>query len=147
MSVTALSPSDIIYALLLQAALATAPSTGNPWPCYVSAMPDGDQVQNNVVTVYDILGLKEGRDMASGTVYERYGVQIKIRSLLYEDGWAQIQAVANYVDAMRQVLVNASSTQAFKIPSITRGIPISMGPEPGTKRRFLFSLNISFVTL
>ena len=62
----------------------------------------------------------------------------------YTAGWAKLQAIIAFMDELTGVTVTLGSF-AYHVPSITRGVPLTLGPEPGTKRRFLFTVNVSFV--
>jgi hypothetical protein len=139
------SPPAILRALLLtQVGLVNVPGDKNTiWPCYVSAMPDGDAIPNDAAAIYGLAGTKQGRQM-EGPVLERWAGQIKTRAVDYTAGWAKLQAIIAFMDELTGVTVTLGSF-AYHVPSITRGVPLTLGPEPGTKRRFLFTVNVSFV--
>lgn len=141
------SPSQIVRQLLADAnvvsiAATTAGKTA-VWPCYIAAMPDGDAVSDDCVAVYDIPGIKQGRQM-EGTVLERFAIQVKVRARNYMVGWQKMAAIVDALDDVYFADVQASTAYAYRVQAIMRGVPLSIGPEVGTKRRFLFTLNCNF---
>jgi hypothetical protein len=143
------SPAFILAALLRSKGVVVLPGSTGMWPCYIGSMPDGDNVPDECVSIRDMPGIKEGRDMASGLVLERFGVQIKVRatSTDYNGGWQQLDAIMLALDKVVSQSVQTDTSHFYTIPAITRGSPLPMGQEPiteSTKRRWFFALNATF---
>lgn len=140
------SGAQIIQALLVSASLLSAPAAATDWPCYIGQLPDKDQlnVPDEAAAVYDMPGIKEGKQMKNGFVLERSQVQIKTRSLDYTSGWNKLNAICAALDPLAQVRVMVDTAYSYLLPGITRGSPISLGPEQGVKRRFLFVVTVNF---
>ena len=84
------SPAFIISSYLIdEAALMTLPSADGVWPLYVSSMPD---MKKDCGAIYDTAGVGDGRLMI-GNVVEHQGIQIKVRSVDYQDGWEKINEI------------------------------------------------------
>jgi hypothetical protein len=140
------TPATILRSLFLTVPdLVNVPNDNTTvWPCYVSAMPDGDDIPHEAAAVYAVMGIKEARLMDDGKVIERYAVQVKTRARDYTVGWAKLGAVIAFIDKLKGATTTLGS-YLYSVPSISRGVPLALGPEPGTKRRFLFTVNVTFV--
>lgn len=118
----------------------TDPDDRDDWPMYISHMPDGKNVKTNCGAVYDTPGVNDPRPMI-GVVNPHQGIQIRIRSNDYEIGYAKIEDIAIALD----IVVNDSITiglEEYEVQNVSRASPIvSLGIEPGTKRRFHFTVN------
>jgi len=115
-------------------------SLGAIWPLYVSYMPDGKNIQTNCGTLYDTSGIKEGRLM-EGEVVEYHGVQLRIRSGEYNEGWAKVEEIVKALDTVRNEIITVSDVE-YKICNVMRsGPPVSLGVERGTQGRRLFVAN------
>lgn len=136
-------PTFVLRAVLGSASLVTTPAANGAWPCYVSAMPDETSLPDDAVAVYDTPGTKEGRIMVSGEVIESFGVQIKVRARSYMTGFEKMGAIQAHIDQVVRLGIDAGFYLYF-IPAIMRGPVLSLGMEPGTKRRYLFTLNVEF---
>lgn len=141
------SPSYVIRALLVAENAVAAPSTdarNQTWPCYTEAMPDGDSTASDAVAVYTLPGMKEGRQM-TGEVMERFACQIKVRAADYTTGWQKMAALIDILDDVYEDMVVVDTSYRYLLHAITRGVALALGPEIGVKRRFLFTVNFSFV--
>ena len=87
------SPQRIIQQLLVDlGGLVTDPSADGTWPCYVGSMPD---VPDECVSIRDTEGRVEGREMVEGYVFEKHGIQTRIRSRGPVDGYPKAAALFN----------------------------------------------------
>lgn len=135
------SPASILAEYIREIlATMTDPSDKDTWPLYIGHMPDGRDVQADCGAVYDTTGIKDGRLM-SGVVPMHFGIQLRIRALDYEIGYAKIEDVAADLDTV----VNAELTfngNDYLIQNVSRtSLVIPLGIDGGTKRRFLYTIN------
>lgn len=135
-----MSAAFVMYALLVNnLRLFEAPSAAATWPLTTTAMPAGPNVQAQCAAVYDTAGVVDLKTMHHA-LYQRYGVQLKVRSLTAAAGVLKLSAVqaalmpvhgeAVVLDNGEQRVVNnvmPSSSMAF------------MGQDP--QGRYLHSLN------
>lgn len=137
--ITAEAPAIIMGQWLTDVLLGSKVETGGLWPVFVSSMPDKP---NNCISVEDTNPNLEGRFMRTGQTVRHYGVQIVVRSETYPIGHLKMRAIDEAVDKILQDLVTTDQG-TFRIDNASHfsGI-ISIGPEPGTTRRELFSLNL-----
>lgn len=136
------SPASIIANyVILELLSMTNPLSKDTWPLYISHMPDGKNIEVNCGAVYDTAGLIDGNKLPSGEVTQHPGIQLRIRSSSYETGFIKIEAVAASLDAIYRDTVEIDSV-TYQIQNLKKTTPvIPLGPERGTKRRFLFTVN------
>ena len=137
------SPASILATYLAQQLITTVPSTGSTWPLWVGSLPPGT---NNAGAIYNTSPIKDGRHMSTGFVVKHYGVQVKIRSTNEENGWNKCNSIQGLFDTVHNVNITIGTT-VYQIQNISQvsGI-IPLGSEPGTVRRYLFTMNF-LVTL
>lgn len=134
------SPSSILAAYIINTLdKMTWPIEKDNWPLFVSHMPDGDNVETDCGAVYDTQGVLAGRRM-DGEVNPRQGIQIRIRSRLYEIGYAKIEDIALSLDGVANVSVVIDAGE-YELQNVSRTSPIASLGLDGTKRRFLFTVN------
>ena len=134
----AVSPASILaYYIINELAELTEPSDGSTWPLWISHMQDKP---SNAGAIYDTPGVIEQREM-SGSVPTHQGIQIRIRAVNYETGYAKIESIASALDEVFDESVEIGSEE-YVFQNIGRSSPIvPLGIEEGTKRRFLFTIN------
>ena len=136
-----ISPAVIILEYLKFITLLQTPSGAAVWPCYIASLPDGDAIPDNSCCVYDTTAIKDGRLMV-GPSMRHYGIQVKCRSKSYQDGWVKIDDISSKLDQIANKDITISG-ENYRIYSTTKTSHVlSLGVEPGTKRRYLFTLNI-----
>ena len=137
------NPAAIIAHYLTGLALMSVPGAGD-WPLYISHLPDGINIADNAGVVYNTTPIKDGRWMGDGSRMQHYGIQITIRSLTEEEGWDKCNVLAGQMDMIHNAETIFDGT-TYKIHNVTNlGGINSLGEEPGTKRRKLFTMN--FIT-
>ena len=120
--------------------LLQTPSGAAVWPCYVGFMPDGDFVPDDSVCIYDTAGVKDGRLMVGPTI-QHYGIQLRIRSTEYQEGWTRADAISSGLDAVVNYDLDYNG-ETYHIYNVSRTTPIvPLGMEEETKRRWLFTAN------
>lgn len=140
--------SQIVGEILKTNSIATAPTanisggtdgTTGDWPVYIANAPN---VPDNILTIFDTEGVKDGRIMIGGMTVKHPGIQIQIRSYDYLVGWDKANAVmvslSEKVHNMKVIL--SGSTYMVYALSITSG-PISLGKEVSDSKRYLFTVN------
>lgn len=135
------SPADIIRYLLVGLGGGVLPSAGGDWPIYVSQEPT---TPDNVITLYNTAGIKDGRLMPTGEVQEHPGVQIRVRATDDNTGWTKAEALAILLD--ETVLINQVniSTSVYIVYSVSRSPgPLVLGKEVADSKRDLFTINIT----
>lgn len=136
------SPAKILQYLAVDFGIANLPPT-KPWPIYLNNLPDGP---NSAIVAIDREGIKHGRDMNSGTVFEASAVEFLFRSNDLGDAYTKARQFLNWMDTtiyMDQVEVGET---IYEVQRISRdGEPRYLGPELGASRRFLYSLNTTAV--
>ena len=135
------SPAFILASYLISSiSKMTSPSDRDTWPLYTAHLPDGSNVESNAGCIYDTPGIKDGRLM-SGPVVDHPGIQIKIRSLDHQIGYAKADELSKALDEISyfSIVVN---TVTYQIRNASRLTPVTfIGVEEGTKRRDLFTVN------
>jgi hypothetical protein len=135
------TPATIVAAYLTGLALMTVPSAAGDWPLYISFLPDGPGIAHNAGAIYNTTPIKDGRWLKTGAVFQHYGIQIMLRATSEEAGWDKCKTLAGQLDAVANNDVIVSGT-TYRLHNISRvGGINSLGEEPGTKRRRLFSMN------
>jgi len=146
----------IIQQLLIDlGGLVVDPDGVTAWPIYVGSMPDAP---DNCVSIRDTAGVDQGRNMATGLLAEKLGIQTRIRSVGPVDGYVKAAALHNRMSqnaAGTLPLTNTSVTvidevgtasSVYNVISIQHTGPVlRLGPE-GTSHRYLWTIN-SLVTL
>ena len=132
------SPAFILAQYIIDTlATMTTPIDDGIWPLYVNHLPDK---VSNAGAIFDTTGLKDGRYMV-GFVPQKFGIQLMIRALDNQIGYAKIEDVAVDLDAVTNVEISLDSGD-YVIQNVSRASPIiTLGLEEGTRRRFLFTVN------
>ena len=114
---------------------------GTTWPLYHSCLPDGPNVLDNIVAIYDTSGYLQGKNMRR-VLDQRYGIQFMLRSIDYDTGYQKLASVLETFEAVHNADVVLGS-QTFQIGNISQASAIGvLGIEPTTKQRYLFSANL-----
>ena len=134
----AVSPASILaYYIINGLAKMSDPSDGSAFPLWISHMQDKP---SNAGAIYDTSGIIEQRQM-NGLVPTHQGIQIRIRTINYETGYAKIESIASALDEVFDQTVEIDPEE-YVIQNISKTTPIvPLGLEGGTKRRFLFTAN------
>ena len=135
------SPAYILVQHLISEGEVSAPTSSGSWPSYVGVLPDHDTVEDNAVAVMDTAPVKDGRIMGGSPLFHD-GIQILIRSSAYNTGFSKASDLAAALAAIDDSEIEVESGSTYNLASITQitGV-ISLGQEPGTKRRYQFSVN------
>lgn len=140
MSVPLASP--IIRKLLIDNAIGSAHSSETDWPVFFRPWPDGKGSIDQALAVYDTSGIKQGRAMETGEVYQALAFQVKVRARTYDQGWAKCIEIVEFFEKLAprvQVIVNSAEYMVHAVHS--QGDILPWGPETGFSRRWIFSIN------
>ena len=133
------SPAEIIRNLLVNLGAGTLPSAGGVWPISTDQRLDAP---DNVMTINDTDGKRDGRVMPTGEVVEHPGIQIEVRSGTRGVGFTKTKAVATLLDEEvynETVTINGTT---YNITNVSRsGGVLSIGKETPTSKRVLFTVN------
>lgn len=135
------SPGDVIAQMLVDLGIGTDSAVLLPWPVFVSSEPD---LPDDCVTLYDTTGVIDGRSMIDGRVWTHYGIQVRVRSMNHQAGWAKADEIWTAFGKGvydRRVTLGEVNFLVHSINRIEDIIPL--GPElgGGGKGRRLFTIN------
>jgi hypothetical protein len=133
-----------IRQILIEEHFVSDDSTAN-WYCTISYLPDGQGVRDNIVTITDTEGSKDGRIMRTGEVIIHPGFQIRVRCTDYNLGYSKILAIGCFLDTLVNRIVSISDggdkIETLKVTAVSKQSGIMpMGLE-SAGRRYHFSLN------
>lgn len=136
------APSDMIRSYLIGVGAGSPIEVKNmgTWPIYTNARPDGVGVPDNVISIFDTNGRKQGRIMSSGRTIIHPGIQIVVRASESDDSFSHSYYIAELLDQIQMTTVTVNSVVVV-LNAFTRGPILTMGKEPGNRQRTLFSQN------
>ncbi len=132
------SPADVIRQLLEDLGETTAPGSDLDWESFTSLEPDKP---DKSVTVFDTEGVQNGRENIEGTRQEHHGIQVRVRSPGYGDGYTKARSIAVVLDESIDKNVVTISSTSYTVWAVTRTsdvIPLGKAPE---SKRSLFTIN------
>jgi len=120
--------------------LGTLASAGGAWPITYAEEPDERTGRGSHIFVRNTEGLLQGRSMLGGYVFEKHGLQIRIRDTQHEDGYSKAKDIQVALDAVTLTAMTISATTYVTIGFHRNGSIVDIGKEPGTNRH-QFSIN------
>jgi hypothetical protein len=139
-SVLAHTPARVLAQVLIDLGLATNPeaTTPGPWPVYAGKEPDEP---DDALTVRTTAGRDLGRSGPDSTRVELYGVQVRVRSAVEQEGYLKAQAIALALDIVyRRAVAVGDSTYMLQHAART-GPPLPLGTDSPQTERWLCTLN------
>jgi hypothetical protein len=139
-SVLAHTPARVLAQVLIDLGLATNPeaATPGPWPVYAGKEPDEP---DDALTVRTTAGRDLGRSGPDSTRVELYGVQVRVRSAVEQEGYLKAQAIALALDIVyRRAVAVGDSTYMLQHAART-GPPLPLGTDSPQTERWLCTLN------
>lgn len=135
-------PSAVIREYIADTlSLMTNPSDGLSWPMYIAVLPESDNSEIDAGAVFDTPGVGDGRISRTGEFIKHDGIQIMVRSNVYETGYNKIENIAKGIDEASYETVLRNDNE-YTLLSATRTSPsLYLGHEAGTSRYHLFSVN------
>lgn len=133
------SPADILWQLLTDAGKIA--SSGAGWRGFVSFFPD---MPDEALCLYNTSGVDDGRLMINGERIQHPGVQITFRARQSEDCFNMAQAIAEWLDAQRNLVIAMGSGDAYVLLNAKRtGTINQLGVETeGNRQRTQMTLNL-----
>ena len=132
------SPARILAELLIDLGKATRVSASGSWPVYVSLLPNSP---DEALAVVNTTGIKDGRSLVTGTVYEHYGFQILGRSADDNSICTKMNSVATALDTRVDRTYVSIGSNTFRVQGVTRTSPILYAGFDGTSKRRMYSVN------
>jgi len=133
------TPANILYQHLVNGGVFVNPAPDIDWPLYVGHLPDKDNIPDKAAAIYDTTGVLDGRLMKGPTV-EHHGIQVKVRSDIYNDGYAKCTEVVDLFEAATQIVIVVDSG-VFRIENVSRATSIAPLGVEDSQRRDLFTIN------
>ena len=133
------SQSEILRQILSDGSFTSIPNVGSVWPCFVGHLPDGGDMVDNAICIYDEQLEKNGRLMRSGETILHYAVQILLRTTHQDQGWLKLSQIANYLDSLVNLSVTVGSDSFVLLSATQRQGINALGIEDREpQRRFFF---------
>lgn len=137
----AVSPAEVLAALLVQLGLATRSATSGNWPVTTSSMPD--DLPDNRISIYNTGGDPDAKNHRNGETLMRPECQIRVRSKPASDGYIKAVQIMNTLSPLSGWNVTINTTQVVTIVAITiKSAPTHMGQEEKNQRQH-HTLNVS----
>lgn len=136
------SPAGMIAQFFVNKGLASAPQLSQAWPVFISFMPAANppNVPVNCIAIYDTTGIMDGRYQDDGTQIQHPGIQIRVRSRYFPDGYNRSVSLQDEMDAAINYVLDVGENN-FLIQNISRRTNIvPLGNEPDTNFE-LFTIN------
>ena len=105
---------------------------------FVSLLPDQP---DNVMAVFDTVGIIEPRCMLTGHDVRHYGVSIQVRTLDYPGAYAELSSLVNALNALVGETVTVGVTNVTLSAVKTTSGPFFIGSS-NVKNTSMFSLNM-----
>ncbi len=139
--VTENTPSSILAKYLIDTlAVFVNPGDSGDWPLYISSLPDGIDVPFESAAVYDTTPLVDGKLM-NGTLVEAYGIQLHVRSSLYETGYRKLAGAVKTLAGVHGVDVTMPNSYVYEIVNVgVASDAVYIGPDE--KKRCHFTANL-----
>lgn len=132
------SPAAIVARLLIAAGMGSDLSTGGSWPVSVSSEPI---TPDNVITVYNTVGIVDGRSQIDGKQFEHYSAQIRIRASTNVLGWTRSDRIRTYLMGVNLAAVSVGSNN-YLVQSFSQiGSINDLGKSDPDSSRNLFTIN------
>jgi hypothetical protein len=138
------SAADVVRYLLITKGYGSDPDASpvRSWPIYVASEPDGEDVQDDVITIYDTTGKLGPRNSPEGTRSSHPGIQVRVRASTHPIGFAKARAIATALDkecTQQSIDVGADTYIVNAVTRTTEVIPL--GKDATTGKRSVFTLN------
>lgn len=105
------TPAEIILQYIRDSSLDSG------WETFYAKMPPEPI---NQIVVFDSMSQLDGKIMQTGQTVEHPGIQVRVRSLVYKDGWLKAQAILEYLSEMlREIIICSNPTTTYHVQSFT----------------------------
>jgi len=101
---------------------------------------------DNCITIYNTSGLVTGRTMIDGRVFQKHGLQFRVRSKDHPTGWTRIDALSRFAQRVYEAAVHVTrdgvdSRYLIKC-FVSIGNVLDLGKDANNSDRNLFTLNL-----
>ncbi len=112
------------------------------FPLFVGHMPEDEKagLPVNAGCVYDTAGVKDGRDMKTGQHLFHEGIQIKVRSGNYIDGFSRLKSLVAFLETVVNEIIIIDSN-IFTILNISQTSSIVSLGRDDVRRNDMFTVN------
>ena len=132
------SPADITCRFLVAEGVGTLPTANGAWPIYIADEPD---LPDNCITVYDLQGQNNGRNMPGRTTFRHQGIQVRVRSTVHTVGWDKAEEIREALhNAYDEILTISADSYIIHCYSKLSDV-LALGKESPTSKRRLFTVN------
>jgi hypothetical protein len=133
------SPAEIVRRVLIDLSLGTDPSDGGTYPIFVSLEPNKP---DNVITLYNTVGIIDARSMVTGEMFEHFGIQVRVRDSKFKDGEDKSRDISVALDeTINYNTVTIGSTSYTLYTASRKGSILSLGREVPKSNRHIFVTN------
>lgn len=114
------------------------------WASFIAFMPDDPNTHHNIVVFYDTDPVLDGRDMVDGAISKKYGCQIALRCLVYQDGFSKLHAICDVLSSLYKASVQVDGAD-YVLHNVNQvsGPFFAGGVEAGGVRRNIFTANFT----
>lgn len=135
------SPADVVSILLIDLEVGENPDLVErpSWPVFTRSEP---ALPDEVITVYDTVGMSQGRLMVDGELVDYYGIQVRLRARTDDAGWLKMDEVRTALSKgvyQTTVVIGSSEYLVHCLHGFSQILP--NGKEVGTSERSIFTLN------
>jgi hypothetical protein len=134
-----LTPAYAIRELFIRNGLGSA-TFKDDWFITVAYLPDNSVSKDKIIAITDTEGNYDGRIFRSGDVIIHPGLQIRVRSIDYMEGYQKMTSINKWIDAFKgeKVVINNDSLIILTVNRQTGIMPMG---QDSHGRRFNFSTN------
>lgn len=137
MNLQANTAAEVMRQLLIDIGMGS--DGGTDWPVYDSNEPNAP---DNVITVYDTMGMDDGRSNLDGSLWAHLGAQVRVRSKGVAVGRSKAFAIRKALSQVngRTVWIGSASYWITNVAKI--GQVLALGTDKPGSSRNLFTLNV-----
>lgn len=131
------SPAKILATWLIAQGVFVS-TAGAEWKLFIAHQP---AKPTRCAVLYDTSGINDGRLMSSGEQIVHHGIQLRIRSEDYQNGWVKIKAAMEDLAALTNGAV-VIGADPYTIVNVSQTSSIaSFGEENGSTRNYGWTVN------
>jgi hypothetical protein len=131
--------AEVLVPYFVYKGVGSVPGTNNPWPIYINFLADQP---NEALVIFDTTGSVDGRDMRTGELLEKPGIQVMIRAMTNRNGVSKGRKIIQAIEQLYKFSVTLTQpTKQYVIHSLQRTSPVyPLGQEEGGSR-LLYTIN------
>jgi hypothetical protein len=110
------------------------------WPLYKTSLPDGSGIVFEAASIHDTTPVVDAKAM-DGTYNQAHGIQIHVRSKLYETGYCKLAGVVKTLATVHGITVTMADGNRYEIVNVSvASDAVYIGPDE--KKRVHFTANL-----